>query len=112
MLAVGGERIMELFPTGDLVSWGGNRYGELGDYTYLASTNAVHVVGLTNLIKMVSGLNHSLALDSQGTVWAWGENGSGELGDGGSEDSINLPQQVPGMTNTDRNCGARLYCQW
>jgi hypothetical protein len=30
MLAVGGERIMELFPTGDLVSWGGNQQGELG----------------------------------------------------------------------------------
>ena len=100
MLAVGGERIMELFPTGDLVSWGGNQYGELGDYTYLDSTNPVHVVGLTNLIKIVSGLNHSLALDSHGVVWAWGENGSGELGDGGSEGFINLPQQVPGITNT------------
>ena len=99
MLAVGGERIMELFPTGDLASWGGNQQGEQGDYTYLDSTNPVHVVGLTNLIKIVSGLNHSLALDSHGVVWAWGENGSGELGDGVSEDFTNRPQQVPGMTS-------------
>ncbi|HUA65491.1 MAG TPA: LamG-like jellyroll fold domain-containing protein [Alphaproteobacteria bacterium] len=99
MLAVGGERIMELFPTGDLVSWGGNRHGELGDFTYLDSTNPVHVVGLTNLIKIASGLNHSLALDSRGIVWAWGENGSGELGAGGAEDSSNLPGRVPGITN-------------
>ena len=99
MLAVGGERIMELFPTGDLVSWGGNQHGELGDYTYLDSTNPVHVVGLTNLIKIVSGLNHSLALDSHGVVRAWGENGSGELGDGVSEDFTNRPEQVPGITS-------------
>ncbi len=100
MLAVGGERIMELLPTGDLVSWGGNQYGELGDYTCLDSTNSVHVVGLTNLIKIVSGLNHALALDSHGIAWAWGENDSGELGDGGLEGFTSFPQPVPGMTNT------------
>ena len=34
----GGECIMELTTNGDVVSWGGNQYGELGDYTFLDST--------------------------------------------------------------------------
>jgi alpha-tubulin suppressor-like RCC1 family protein len=99
MTAIGGERIMELTADGDVISRGGNQYGELGDYTFLDSTNPIHVAGLTNIRKIASGLNHSLALDSDGAVWAWGQNGDGQLGDGGTEDA-NLPVQARGMTNS------------
>ena len=94
MLAVGGERIMALSTNGDLVSWGGNQYGEFGDYTHIGSTNAVHVVGLTNIVSIASGLNRSLALDANGSLWAWGWN----TDDGGYENSTGLPIQVPEMT--------------
>jgi alpha-tubulin suppressor-like RCC1 family protein len=104
--AIGGERIMELTGSGDVVSWGGNQYGELGDYTYLdsgapllQSNVPVHVVGLTNIITIASGMNHSLALDSNGFVWAWGQDNVDQLGDGGFEDSTNIPEQVLGVTN-------------
>lgn len=32
--------------------------------------------------SIARGDDHSLALDDNGTVWSWGENGSGQLGDG------------------------------
>ncbi len=99
MLAVGGERIMALTTNGDVVSWGGNQCGQLGDYTFLDSSQAVHVVGLTQVAKIASGMNHSLALDSQGTLWAWGQNSQGQLGDDGYEYRANLPVPVTGMTN-------------
>ncbi|MFZ0827852.1 MAG: immunoglobulin domain-containing protein [Verrucomicrobiia bacterium] len=99
MAAVGGEHIMDLTGDGDVISWGGNQYGELGDYTYLDSTNPVHVVGLTNLVKIASGLNHSLAIDSTGALWAWGDNQFAQLGDG-VFNKTNLPVQVSGMTNS------------
>ena len=99
MLGVGGERIMVLTTNGDVVSWGGNRYGELGDYTFLDSSQAVHVVGLSHISKIASGMNHSLALDSQGILWAWGQNNQGQLGDGGCEYRANLPVAVTGVTN-------------
>src|SRR5207244_2330518 len=31
---------------------------------------------------IAAGATHALALKSNGTVWAWGSNGSGQLGDG------------------------------
>jgi len=107
MITVGGESIMELTTNGDVVSWGGNQYGEFGDYTHLdsdapslASNVAVHVVGLTNIIKIASGGNFSLAVDLNGTLWAWGDNSYGQLGDNGVENGTNRPVQVLGMTNT------------
>jgi alpha-tubulin suppressor-like RCC1 family protein len=97
-LAVGGERIMELTTNGDVVSWGGNQFGELGDYTLLASTNPIHSVGLNNVATMASGLNHSLAVDSFGVLWAWGDNQYGQLGDGNLTPT-NDPVPVLGTTN-------------
>ena len=92
MMAISGERIMVVTHNGDVISWGGNGYGELGDYTHLESTNPVHAVGLTGITKIASGLNYSLAIDSNGTLWAWGQLDE-------SEDQTNVPTPVPGMTN-------------
>jgi len=98
MAAIGGERILALTTNGDVVSWGGNLFGELGDYTSLDSTNPVHIAGLARAISVASGLYHAVALDLNGTVWAWGQNDFGQLG---NDDAANaaLPVQVPGMTN-------------
>jgi len=40
-----------------------------------------------------SGSDHTLALKTDGTLWAWGDNGTGELGDGTTVDK-NLPVQI------------------
>jgi len=97
--AVGGERIMELSTNGSVLSWGGNQFGELGDFTHLDNTNPVHVVGLTNIAQIASGLNHSLAIDSNGALWAWGDNQFAQLGDG-DLNSTNVPVLVFGMSNS------------
>ena len=98
MMAVGVERIMRLTTNGDVVSWGGNQYGGLGDYTHLDSSNPVQVVGLTNIVNISAGVNHSLAIDACGMLWAWGDNQAGQLGSGGTNGS-NVPVPVLGMTN-------------
>ncbi|MFY2556690.1 RCC1 domain-containing protein [Corallococcus terminator] len=45
---------------------------------------------------MDGGDSHSLAVKADGTVWAWGYNGSGALGDG-SKVNRSTPTQVPGL---------------
>lgn len=47
--------------------------------------------------KIAAGLNYSLALKSDGTVWSWGSGGIGQLGNGELKD-ITLPTQVSDLT--------------
>ncbi len=46
---------------------------------------------------VVGGVGHSVALKSDGTVWAWGENSLGQSGNGGTTDHV-TPTQV--LTST------------
>ncbi|MFX8285805.1 hypothetical protein ABTL53_19895, partial [Acinetobacter baumannii] len=69
-----------------------NDFGQLGDGNLVSSTTPVPVTGLTDVEQISGGTFHSLALRSDGTVWAWGSNIYGQLGDGTFNDS-SLPVQ-------------------
>src|SRR5205823_3654178 len=47
-------------------------------------------------VAVAAGWDHSLAVRSDGTVWAWGGNYAGQLGDGTTTPSL-VPEQVPGI---------------
>jgi len=55
------------------------------------------VSNLSEIIAVAAGGWHSLALKSDGTVWAWGHNGDGQLGDGTKRD-ISTPIQVSNLS--------------
>jgi hypothetical protein len=67
----------------------------------------VRVSGLTNGIAVAGGIDHSLALKSDGSVWAWGAGYYGQLGNGttGPETCAyslpcsTTPVQVSNLTN-------------
>jgi alpha-tubulin suppressor-like RCC1 family protein len=46
---------------------------------------------------VAAGAFFSMALDDQGRVWAWGDNGSGQLGPATSAPNSTLPIQVTGL---------------
>ncbi len=79
--------------TGTVSAWGENFYGELGNGT--TTTNApfdvstpATVGNLTDVVSVAGGAYHTLALKSDGTVWAWGANSYGELGDGTTTERV------------------------
>jgi alpha-tubulin suppressor-like RCC1 family protein len=57
---------------------------------------------LGNIVFIDAGLPHSLAVDEDGYVWAWGENNSGELGDGTYNPASTPVKVVGGEMGTDR----------
>jgi hypothetical protein len=78
----------EPLPAATLLTWGRGDYGQLGDgnfYTtppHLGTAAVVQVSALTTVTAIAGGGLHSLALNSDGTVWAWGDGQLGQLGDG------------------------------
>jgi alpha-tubulin suppressor-like RCC1 family protein len=51
--------------------------------------------------SVVTGLNSSFLLDTDGTVWAWGDNGNGQLGDG-TTNQRRLPTRLNTVTGLRR----------
>ena len=82
-VAAGQFHSLALTTDGHVLAWGSNSNGQLGDgSTNDALNGPVSVSGLDNVVAIAVGAAHSLALKSDGTVWAWGANSSGQLGDG------------------------------
>ena len=87
---------------GTLWTWGHGSDGQLGLGALTPIANIPTQVGTdTNWAKAVCGINHSLALKTNATLWSWGKNERGELGLGtNSTTDITVPTQV--STNADK----------
>jgi hypothetical protein len=75
-----------------------NSYGQLGDGTTDAHSSPIELSGMSNIVAVSAGVDHSLALRSDGRVLAWGRNQFGQLGDG-TETNRRQPNIVPGLTH-------------
>lgn len=82
-----------------LCAVGQNLYGELGDGDTAESMTYVAVQGGPSLPlrSMAAAIYHSLAVGSDGAVWAWGRNQDGELGNGSFTATSTVPVQVSGL---------------
>jgi alpha-tubulin suppressor-like RCC1 family protein len=82
---------------GRLLAWGSNASGEVGDGSTEPRRTPTVVTGITApVVAIASGAFHTLALTSDGSVYAWGHNHSGELGDGTTKNNP-TPTLVPGL---------------
>ena len=65
----------------NLLAFGDNDEGQLGDGSQQARRQPVAVTGMDSVTEVDLGVDFSLAV-RQGEVWAWGNNAEGQLGDG------------------------------
>ncbi|MFT4186104.1 MAG: hypothetical protein QM613_02590, partial [Micrococcaceae bacterium] len=93
-IAAAESHMLALASDGTVYAWGRNNYGQLGDGTTTDSSVPVAVT-MTGALSgktiiqvaaagssSLSSIYSSLALASDGTVYAWGGNSSGQLGNG------------------------------
>jgi alpha-tubulin suppressor-like RCC1 family protein len=93
----GGNHTLALKSDGTVWAWGNNSNGQLGVSPATAFRTApAQVAGLSGIVAIGAGLNHSLAVGTDGTVWTWGSNSQGQLGDGTMVDSSS-PAAVSGL---------------
>jgi hypothetical protein len=87
-IAAGMSHSLALKSDGTVWAWGLGASGQLGDGNFYSSfpnygvATPVQVTGLSSVISIAGGRDHSLALKSDGKVWAWGAGIKGQLGDG------------------------------
>jgi len=80
---------------GSVWAWGSNSFGQLGPGLDLNQKTPAQVQGLSGVFTQVAAAaQFSLALRSDGTVWAWGANINGQLGRGGTSDHEATPARV------------------
>jgi alpha-tubulin suppressor-like RCC1 family protein len=87
-LAAGGEHTCALRADGSMWCWGGGSDGMLGDGTTPFSRTAPGPVpDLGNdVLRIGSGLYHTMAITSDHSLWLWGSNNLYQLGDGTTQD--------------------------
>jgi len=103
--SVSGTRLgtLAIQTPGTLWAWGNDATGSLGLNTTVGSSYSTPVqVGALSLWTRVAGGNDfSLAIQTPGTLWAWGNNGNGQLGLSNFTDRSS-PTQVGALTSWTR----------
>jgi len=85
---------------GTLWTWGYNLYGQLGDNTGTDRSSPVQTItGGTSWKQVSCGRYFTAAVKTDGTLWAWGDNGYGELGDNTGTSRSSPVQTITGGSN-------------
>ncbi len=94
-LAAGKQHSLALTGAGNVLAWGGNNTGQIGNneqeytyskpqevlsYVYNRSSQSYSEKPLSNVLSIEAGDQHSVALKANGTVWTWGSNEYDQLG--------------------------------
>src|SRR5690242_67333 len=99
-IAAGTNFSAALKADGTVWTWGTNSSGQLGTGRLDPAliSRPVRVAGLNSIVAIAAGSDHALALKSDGTVWAWGNNFSGQLGLGNASPPVSTPAKLAGFS--------------
>jgi alpha-tubulin suppressor-like RCC1 family protein len=98
----GSSHTLAVKDDGTLWAWGDNQFGQIGDGTTVDRLIPTQIGSATSWSAITASndgtAGHSLAIKTDGTLWAWGSNMFGELGDGTTADRV-TPVRIGTATN-------------
>ncbi|MFC1745905.1 RCC1 domain-containing protein [Candidatus Riflebacteria bacterium] len=99
-ISAGGSHSLAVKSDGTVWGWGNNQYGQTGNgNTTTPQSSPVQISGLSGLVAISAGDNHTLALKSDGTVWGWGNNQYGQTGNGNTTSPQSSPVQTSNLSS-------------
>lgn len=106
-IAAGDQHTLAVDIEGNVWAWGRNVYGQLGRNSTdsnnavpnLVQASAENNSSFTEIVAVAGGLEHSVALKSDGTVFSWGRNTYGQLGNGETLSINEKALEVPGISH-------------
>ncbi len=82
-VSAGYEHSAGIKSDGTLWTWGDNSFGQLGDGSSVNNNLPKQIViDALTWLRVSAGAYHSVAIKTDGTLWAWGKNTYGQLGNG------------------------------
>lgn len=97
-VAAGEAHTMARQSDGTVWTWGGNTKSQLGNSSTTPSKPTAVTLPTPDekafFVAIAAGGQHSLAIRSDGTMWAWGANDFGQVGSGSNFDSIATPVRL------------------
>lgn len=105
-IVAGDNHTCALMEGGDVLCWGQNQSGQLGNNSTDSARTPERVLNLSRDVQsLAAGGQHTCALTAAGGVLCWGSNRYGQLGDGTTTDRL-VPSSVPGLTGSVRAVAA------
>ncbi|KAL2629156.1 hypothetical protein R1flu_013842 [Riccia fluitans] len=94
-VACGENHSAALSADGQVFTWGRGKYGQLGNGTVDSEFRPVAVTALSDqmIVQIICGGDHTMAVNSEGELFAWGRNLWGQTGTGLQEDAL-LPVKI------------------
>lgn len=109
-IASGNAHSFALDEDGNIYGWGYNTSGEVGNGTTssfpnfgvaiptklngLNGNSPTTITSETRIVDVSAGVSHSVAVDSLGNIYSWGDNTSGKLGNGSAGGIVNVPTKI------------------
>lgn len=90
----GYEHTCAVRATGEVVCWGGNGNGQLGNGSTLEAWAPVPVEGITDAVSVAAGRTHTCVLRASGELWCFGRGIEGQLGHRANPVSALAPVKV------------------
>lgn len=99
VVSAGHPYTMAIKNDGTLWGWGDNFWGNLGDGTYSDRTIPTQIGTDNDWVSVIASFQqHTIAIKSDGSLWAWGRNTHGQIGNG-STTTANIPTRIGSETD-------------